>query len=182
MLGLAGVERRDGMVGGGGIALAGVRVTLNGLNGFSRPSLLLFFDGEQSVAGSMFSLSASSKSAGSKGRLTAESVGLERNGEDLPLTAGFCASKPILVSTSSCRRNDTEHSYHSDGSLHSRGAVDEGCRGGQMAPSPWARVLPSCLTRPERLECTCTAAVLQTEPRRLDISRLCRLAELLFSL
>lgn len=72
MLDLAGVLRRDGMVGGGGIDLEGVMVNVKGLNGFSETSLLLFFEGELKMAGSTFSLFFSSYTVGSKGRLVGE--------------------------------------------------------------------------------------------------------------
>lgn len=49
-----GVDMRDGIVGGGGIAFAGVREKVKGV---AKPSLLLFFDGELKFAGSTFSLS-----------------------------------------------------------------------------------------------------------------------------
>lgn len=57
MLARMGVETRDGIVGGGGMALAGVREKVKGVAGFSKAWLLLFLDGELKVAGSMFSLS-----------------------------------------------------------------------------------------------------------------------------
>lgn len=57
ILALAGVDRRDGTVGGGGIDIAGVSENVKGFAGFSQPSLLLFFDGEKRTAGSTFSLS-----------------------------------------------------------------------------------------------------------------------------
>lgn len=52
ILARAGVLRRDG---GGGMDLDGDMVKVNGLNGFSEASLLLFLLGEVRVAGSTFS-------------------------------------------------------------------------------------------------------------------------------
>lgn len=66
MFALDGVDSRDGIIGGGGIALLGERVKLKGL---ITPSLLLFFVGEQRAAGSIFSLSNSSSTEGTNGRL-----------------------------------------------------------------------------------------------------------------
>ena len=54
MLARAGVVRREG---GGGMAFEGDMVKVNGLNGCSETSLLLFLLGELSLEGSTFSLS-----------------------------------------------------------------------------------------------------------------------------
>jgi hypothetical protein len=110
MLALAGVERRDGMVGGGGIDLEGVSENVNGLCGLSMPSLLLFFEGEQSVAGSTFSLSMSSNSEGSKGRFTGENAGFEMDTVDLTLDADLCTSKPVAVSIEAYQLDDCSSS------------------------------------------------------------------------
>lgn len=98
MLARAGVERR---VGGGGIdvELLGPREKVKGLNAcLSRPSLLLFLEGEKSVVGSTFSVSVSSNSEGSKGRLVGEERVLLREVLGLPLRLDFCARIPDLVS------------------------------------------------------------------------------------
>ena len=71
---LAGVVRRDGTVGGGGMELEGENEKVNGLNDFSETSFLLFFDGEQNMAGSTFSLSISPKVEGSNGLFDEEST------------------------------------------------------------------------------------------------------------
>ena len=95
---LKGVVRRDGIVGGG-MDVNGVEVNVKGLNGFSETSLLLFFDGELKTAGSMFSLSISSKVEGSNGRLVCENSGLETEIFALPPDGDFCAKTPVLVSS-----------------------------------------------------------------------------------
>lgn len=87
MLALVGVLRRDGMVEGGGMDLVGASEKVNDL---SRSPLLLFFDGELDTAGSTFSLSKTSKMAGSNGLFVVEAEML-----DLPLTGDFCAVKPV---------------------------------------------------------------------------------------
>ena len=97
ILGLMGVLRRDGMVGGG-IDLDGARENVKGLNGFSTTSLLLFLDGELKIAGSMFSLSNSSKVEGSHGRLVGENSVLETDMLALPFDGDFCAKMPGFVS------------------------------------------------------------------------------------
>jgi hypothetical protein len=92
MLGFTGVLIRDGTAGGG-IDL-GAREKVKG---FSETSLLLFFDGERKRAGSMFSLSYSSKLEGSRGRLVGEKVVFEILMLDLPPNGDFCAKMPVLV-------------------------------------------------------------------------------------
>lgn len=96
ILALVGVERREGTIEGGGIDVDGASENVNGLKALSSPSLLLFFDGEKSKAGSTFSLSLSSYSEGSKGRLAEAKEGfmLVKDGAALPLSGDFCASTP----------------------------------------------------------------------------------------
>lgn len=91
MLARAGVLRRER---GGGMDLDGVMVKVKGLNGFSETALLLFLLGEVRLAGSTFSLSKSSKTAGSKGRL----VGEVKDMAGLPLDMVLLEIKPSLVS------------------------------------------------------------------------------------
>ena len=92
MLVLAGVLRRDGTAGGGIDLDGGEKV-----NGLSETSLLLFFEGERKMAGSMFSLSLSSKLEGSNGRLVGENNGFEMEMLDLPADGDFCAKMPGFV-------------------------------------------------------------------------------------
>lgn len=66
---LVGVEKRDGKAEGGGIDFTEVKEKVNGFTGLSFTSLLLFLLGELKTSGSTFSLSKSSKTAGSKERL-----------------------------------------------------------------------------------------------------------------
>lgn len=116
---LAGVVRRDGSVGGGGIELDGERVNVNGLNGFSKTSFLFFLDGEQNTAGSTFSLSTSSKVEGSNGLFDEKSTGLEIEALALPLYVEICAVTPRIVSTRRSIRVRIVFSslaYHFDGS------------------------------------------------------------------
>lgn len=98
MVSLAGVVRRDGIVGGGNIDLDGARENVKGLIGFSIPSLLLFFDGEQNIVGSTFSLSKSSKVEASNGLFPGESTLFEDMILDLPLAGEHCAARPTGAS------------------------------------------------------------------------------------
>lgn len=98
VLALAGVLRRDGIIGGGGIELDGEREKVKGLNGFSETLLLLFFDGEQNMAGSTFSLSTSSNVEGSNGLFVGESTVFDIEILALPLNVELCAARPGLVS------------------------------------------------------------------------------------
>ena len=98
MLALAGVLRRDGIAGGG--------IDLDGgenVNGLSETSLLHFLEGERKMAGSMFSLSYSSKLEGSNGRLVGENTVFEIEMLDLPPDGDFCAKMPGIVRYGSLR-------------------------------------------------------------------------------
>ena len=102
MLALAGVLKRAGMVGGGGI-LFDEGENVKGLKGMSETSLLLFFEGELKIAGSTFSLSTSSNVEGSNGLLVGENRLFEIDMLALSFTKVLCAKTPILVSMQSCQ-------------------------------------------------------------------------------
>lgn len=104
MLPRMGVERRDGIVGGGAMLdrIGVARVKSNGI------SLLLFFGGELEVAGSTFSLSKSDEMEGSKERLLEIKIDFDDgerlvlpSSEDLP--AG-CGIAPMGSVSTLCRR------------------------------------------------------------------------------
>ena len=93
MLAREGVDRR---AGGGGMDFAAVMVKVKGLDTLSKASLLLFFDGDLRAAGSTFSLSYSSKTAGSKGRLVGEFMVNDMPG--LPVETLLLVERPRGVS------------------------------------------------------------------------------------
>jgi len=118
MLARAGVDSRDGMVGGGGMDLAEVKVKAKGLMGASKDACLLFLDWESRVAGSTFSPSASSKMHGSKARLVEVDTVLRGVALVLPSWSDCRALWP----TCSCQYSThvtldwAVSDYHSDGS------------------------------------------------------------------
>lgn len=97
---------------GGGMVLA-VMVKVKGLKGLSEISLLLFLVGELRLAGSTFSLSKSSKMAGSNGRLVGEVMDMA----GLPLETLLLETNPRFVSLSyGCQCGSQPYAYHFDGS------------------------------------------------------------------
>ena len=148
MLTLAGVLNRDGIVGGGGMDLDGVRLNVKGLNGFSETSFLLFFEGELNIAGSMFSLSTSSKVEVSNDLLIGEERVFDVEILVLPSSVEFCAFRPTCTAVSIPLRRRViirYLAYHSDDSLYSQDAGGADYLELQMALSPLVvRELPCC--------------------------------------